>query len=241
MATQSEKVSTPPLVSATSYANFINELRDHGSVPARIDKTLMSKSSGSQSSAMLATLKYLGQIDDFGKPLEAFKTFVMSTDEERKPLMAAILNSKYSFLFTDAEFEIERATSGQMAEKFRALGINGSTVTKAIAFFLAMAKDSSVKVSAHVKPPAVTKTNGVARKTAKRKDEEVLASPDSAELEEDSNVERFEIPIPGKSSVKVIVPGDLDADDWEMLQSMITVYIKRWKGFSVNEGAKQGQ
>ena len=23
----------------------------------------------------------------------------------------------------------------------------------------------------------------------------------------------------------------LDADDWEMLQSMITVYIKRWKGF----------
>lgn len=239
MATKSEKVSTPPLVSATSYASFINELRDHGSVPARIDKTLMGKSSGSQSSAMLATLKYLGQIDDFGKPSEAFKTFVMSTDGERKPLMAAILNSQYSFLFTDAEFQIEQATSGQMAEKFRALGISGSTVTKAIAFFLAMAKDSGIKVSAHVKPPTVAKTNGLTRKTTKRKDEEISAAPDSTELEEDSNVERFEIPIPGKSSVKVIVPGDLDADDWEMLQSMITVYIKRWKGFSVNQEAKQ--
>lgn len=239
MATKSEKVSTPPLVSATSYTSFINELRDHGSVPARIDKTLMSKSSGSQSSAMLATLKYLGQIDDFGKPSEAFKTFVMCTDGERKPLMAAILNSQYSFLFTDAEFQIEQATSGQMAEKFRALGISGSTVTKAIAFFLAMAKDSGIKVSAHVKPPTVAKTNGLTRKTTKRKDEEISAAPDSTELEEDSNVERFEIPIPGKSSVKVIVPGDLDADDWEMLQSMITVYIKRWKGFSVNQEAKQ--
>jgi hypothetical protein len=34
----------------------------------------------------------------------------------------------------------------------------------------------------------------------------------------------------------VIVPQDLDADDWEMLQSMITVYIKRWKGFKKPEG-----
>lgn len=46
------------------------------------------------------------------------------------------------------------------------------------------------------------------------------------------DVEKFEIPIPGKQSVKVIVPSDLDADDWEMLQSMITVYVRRWKGFA---------
>ena len=42
----------------------------------------------------------------------------------------------------------------------------------------------------------------------------------------------FSVTIPGKQSVKVIVPSDLDADDWEMLQSMITVYVRRWKGFA---------
>lgn len=51
----------------------------------------------------------------------------------------------------------------------------------------------------------------------------------------DSETERFEIPIPGKRSVRVIVPRDLDADDWTMLQSMITVYINRWKGFKKDE------
>lgn len=42
---------------------------------------------------------------------------------------------------------------------------------------------------------------------------------------------RFEVPIPGKPSATVIVPDDLDADDWEMLSSMMTTYINRWKKF----------
>ncbi len=42
---------------------------------------------------------------------------------------------------------------------------------------------------------------------------------------------RFEVPIPGKPSAVVLVPDDLDADDWEMLNSMMTTYISRWKKF----------
>lgn len=42
---------------------------------------------------------------------------------------------------------------------------------------------------------------------------------------------RFEVPIPGKPSAVVMVPDDLDADDWEMLNTMMTTYISRWKKF----------
>lgn len=42
---------------------------------------------------------------------------------------------------------------------------------------------------------------------------------------------RFEVPIPGKPSAVVMVPNDLDADDWTMLSSMMTTYIERWKKF----------
>ncbi len=42
---------------------------------------------------------------------------------------------------------------------------------------------------------------------------------------------RFEVPIPGKPSAVVIVPDDLDGDDWEMLSAMMTTYINRWKKF----------
>jgi len=46
---------------------------------------------------------------------------------------------------------------------------------------------------------------------------------------------RFEVPIPGKPSAVVMVPDDLDADDWTMLSSMMTTYIERWKKFKKPE------
>jgi hypothetical protein len=232
--TTKDKPMTPAFVSYSALTSFFNQLREHEHVPTRIDRTLMPKASGSQISALLAALKFFQFIDEAGKPSEDFKKVVLATDDERKPLIAQILKSRYDFLFGDQHFDLEKATSGEMAEKFRSLAITGSTVTKTISFFLAAAKDANIKVSPHIKAPPAPKPNGSARKSAaKRKDE--VTSPDVGDDEEeeveDEGVERFEIPIPGKTSVKVIVPSDLDADDWEMLQSMITVYIKRWKGF----------
>lgn len=40
---------------------------------------------------------------------------------------------------------------------------------------------------------------------------------------------RLEVPIPGKPSVVVMVPDDMDAEDWSMLNTMMTTYIERWK------------
>ncbi|TAM34103.1 MAG: hypothetical protein EPN61_17655 [Burkholderiaceae bacterium] len=225
------KPATPPFTSFSSYTSFLNQLRDYGAVPTRIDKTLMPKASGSQSAAMMAALKYLGQIDDAGKPSEEFKKLVLASEADRKPMLAAMLAGRYSFLFDDPNFNVEQATSGEMAEKFRALEINGSTVTRTIAFFLAVAKEAGVKVSSHIKPPAAPKGTG----TKKAPKTNGGANPGDDDDHPTGDIERFEIPIPGKASVRVIVPASLDGDDWEMLQSMITVYIKRWKGFKTKE------
>lgn len=232
MATKSEKPLCPPTVSYKSFTSFLNQLREHGTIPTRVDKTLMPKASGSQSSATLATLKYLELIDEAGKPSKKFESVVLANDDGRKPMLAELLKQSYAFIFTDEEFDLEKASSGEMTEKFRKLDLSGSTVTKTIAFFLAAAKDAGIKVSTLIKPPPAPKSNGAGRKASKVKDEGNRSQDESdADDENNGDVERFEIPVPGKSSVKVIVPNDLDADDWEMLQSMITVYIKRWKGF----------
>lgn len=45
------------------------------------------------------------------------------------------------------------------------------------------------------------------------------------------NVERFSIPLPGKESVVIEMPKDMDSDDWMMLGSMLAQYIRRWKKF----------
>jgi hypothetical protein len=38
---------------------------------------------------------------------------------------------------------------------------------------------------------------------------------------------RFSFPIPDKSAATIILPGDLSADDWAMVSSMVTAYISR--------------
>jgi hypothetical protein len=234
MVAKNEKPLTPPLISHVSFTSFLNQLRDTGAIPSRIDKTLMPKASGSQISGTLGTLKFLGLIDEAGKPSDQFKTIVLAQDEDRKSPMAALMKSSYAFLFNDPDFDLLHASSGQMTEKFREQEISGSTLTKTITFFLAAAKEYGIQYSPHIKAPAAPKGNGAPKRASKGKDEDKRADSNRDEEDEDGDlgeVERFEIPIPGKSSVKVIVPNDLDADDWEMLQSMITVYIKRWKGF----------
>lgn len=237
MARKSERSSSPPLVSFTSFISFLNQLREHGTVPTRIDKTLMPKASGSQIAATLAALRYLSLIDEAGKPIGVFSDLVLADDQARKPIIRELVISSYGFVFNDSGFDLEKATGGEMAEKFRALEITGSTVTKCIAFFLAAAKEGGIKVSALIKPPPPPRSNGVSRKGGgKQKEFGVRAESDDGDDGAEEGVERFEIPVPGKSSVKVIVPNDLDADDWEMLQSMITVYIKRWKGFKDSGG-----
>jgi hypothetical protein len=45
--------------------------------------------------------------------------------------------------------------------------------------------------------------------------------------------ERFTIPIPGKDAAVIVVPRDLDADDWDMLSLMIETYIKRLRKDSI--------
>lgn len=172
MATKSEKSVTPPIISHTSFTSFLNQLREMGTVPTRIDKTLMPKASGSQSAGTLAALRYMRLIDDTGKPGDEFKAIVIAQDDERKPVMAMILKRSYGFLFDDEDFDLQNASSGQMIEKFRKLDISGSTITKTIAFFLAAAKEYGVPVSPHIKAPAAPKGNGTTRKAARGKEDE---------------------------------------------------------------------
>ncbi|TDR04451.1 DUF5343 domain-containing protein [Paraburkholderia silvatlantica] len=239
MASSKEKLATPPVISYGSFIAFLNKLRDAGTVPARIDKTVMPKASGSQQSGIIAALRFLSFIDETGKPKDHFKPFVLAADDARKSTLESALRESYAFLFNDSEFDLSHASTGQMTEKFRELGISGSTLTKTIAFFIPAAKECGIEVSPHVKAPAAPKGNGSSRKSSKTTEGEQRPSETGGRApqeEDDPDVERFEIPLPGKQQgAKIIVPTGLDADDWVMLQTMLAAYIKRWKGFAPEE------
>jgi len=224
MADKSEKKALPPYVSYKSFIHFIKGLRDTH-LPSQIDRSIMPKQSGAQQSSMISALRFLGMIDENDRPTSVMKDLVAADEKRQKEVLKIALETAYSFLFKDGEFQLETATGQQLAEKFRGQEISGSTVTKSIGFFLAAAKEVGIKYSIHIKAPQPVR-NG-SKRTARRRDAGAEYEEEQFEEEVSEEMERFQIPIPGKASATITIPKDLEPEDWNMLETMFKAYIAR--------------
>ncbi|MCI4567203.1 DUF5343 domain-containing protein [Lysobacter sp. CFH 32150] len=163
MASQPEpKLVTPPYVTYKTFINSLLKLQDRG-LPARIDQSVFSGQSNSAIAALVAAYKYLGLVDENGKPSETLKKLVAAAANEadRSALMRELLESRYPFLQTP-HLDLGAATTQQVESAFRDQGIKGSTITKAVSFFLSAANEAGLTVSGHVKTPTA-KRSGPAR------------------------------------------------------------------------------
>jgi hypothetical protein len=165
MASKPEKTTKPPYVSFVTFTNALNRLRDIG-VPSRVDASVFHGQSGSGIAALLGALRYLKFIDEAGNPDDSFRQFVDADDNDRAVILKAILLDRYDFI-TKANIDLKTASARQVEEAFRAQGIEGSTVTKSVSFFLAAANMAGLSTSPHVKAPKPPRT-GVKRKRAEQ-------------------------------------------------------------------------
>lgn len=161
MVSQAEvKVVTPAYVTYRTFLNSITKLKERG-VPARIDGSVFAGQSNSAIAALMAAYKYLGLVTDNGAPSEQLRKLAAADDAGRNALIKELLVSRYSFLQAPA-LDLSAATTQQVENAFREQGIKGSTITKAVSFFLSAASDAGLEVSSHVKTPTV-KRGGPAR------------------------------------------------------------------------------
>lgn len=225
-----EKAPTPAYGSFKSLTTFFNARRDDGHITTVVDRSLMSNFNGSTANELLATLKFLRMINDSGKPLESYEKYVAASDAERKPMLDAILREAYPFVFANKDFNVERETSARMAELFRQQGISGSTLSRAVSFFLAAAKEAGIKVSPNIKPPTVQRSpkarKAVPPQASAQADED---DDDGSEEPPPVGYQSFEIPIPIARKVKILIPEDWSPDDWDLFQTMLKIYIEGWK------------
>jgi hypothetical protein len=149
-----EALAVPPYLSFKTFKNFIDSLKV--GIPTRIDRTVLSSMSGAVRSQLMAALRYLGLVSPHGVTTEKLATLVNSEGAEFSLALRAILKEGYPFLFQD--FDLMRATTGQMEEAFRKAGASGETIRKCVSFFLAAAKASALPISPHVKTSSVSRT-----------------------------------------------------------------------------------
>lgn len=235
-----DKEPTPAYGSFKTLTSFLNEVRDaKGHVPMRIDRTEMPKLSGSAANETLAALRFFKLTDgEQNIPTPLFEYYVMAQDDERHSMLDSMVRKSYSFVFEAPNFDVERATAQQVHELFRERGVNGSTLARAVSLFIAVTKAAGIKISPSIKPPKMV-SNGTRQKREKKTG--TPASTAQSEVEVPDGVHRFELPIPGKPSVQVLVPESLDADDWDMLSQMFSIYVGRWKGYTPPEKVSKPQ
>jgi len=138
-------------------------------MPPRIDKGYLDNYSGSTQGILLATLRTFSLIKPDGTVEPILRE--MATDEDkRKAHMAVLLHRFYPEQIKLAE---QNATSQQLEESFRKWKLQGSTLRKAIVFYLEAVKFSGAPNSPHFKPPRQTVGNG-------RKPRRKVATPKSA-------------------------------------------------------------
>jgi hypothetical protein len=160
MATETKKAEVPPYIAFSTFMSFIKGLEATG-IPSRIDKSLLRNMSGSNQSALFAALKWFDLIDDagsHGKPLES----LVAAGDEAGRVLKGMLPVAYKFM-SDGSIDIGKATGAQIEEKFRAYGLSGATIVKAMAFFISACKEAGIQLSSHIKLPKVVRANGAAK------------------------------------------------------------------------------
>ncbi len=160
------KKLSPPYATYSSFLRLFTKLQTSG-IPSRIDPSVFGKASGSETYSVIAALKFLKLIDDEGIPSSLFTDFVNASEQDRKDLMAKIIKAGYPSLF-NGSIDISKATAGQFDSHIRdEFEVNGSTVDKIAAFFLAAAKTAEIKLSTQIaerKPTAASPTSNKSKK-----------------------------------------------------------------------------
>lgn len=137
----------PPYISWGLLVRLIERLESNP--PPRIDRTILKGSNQTQTQTILA-LKALGLIDGEGAVTESFTT-LLAAGESRPARVRSLLERFYK---GPVALGRVNGTQQQLEEEFRGYGVSGSTVRKAISFFLKAAEYAGVQTSPHFRVPS---------------------------------------------------------------------------------------
>lgn len=157
MSTDTEPTLTaaPPYISFRTLTNLLERLQETH-LPPRIDRSYLVGMSGGYQSQVIAALRSLDLIGEDG---QVTPTLVqLATEPAKRPqVIGDLIKARYPTVFALSE---RNATQGQLEEEFRKFGVGGSTLRKAIAFFINAAAYAELPVSPHFKIPPVRGADG---------------------------------------------------------------------------------
>lgn len=205
-----DKKMPPAYVTYKSFSNFINGLRENG-MPSHLTRT-MFPGSNSGKATMALSLKSLGLMHGDDLPTPMMKKLVDKSNNYKEVLREVVLTS-YDFL-TSQDFDIKTTTTDKLAEKFKAAGAGGSTITKCMAFLLSACADTGIEVSKYVKtlPPPPKKSDAGKKRQKPQEPQEDDEEDDDGSLEGavPEGMDRIVVPLRDMQDGLIFFPTGLD-------------------------------
>ena len=141
--------NTPPYVPYPSFRTLIQDLHEHGPLPSRIDRSVLTRFSGITGTQLLTALRFLSLIDEHGHPTDRLNELVGSYETDAWPgRVSEMLREQYAPLFS---LDLASASASHFSETFRKTFQGAESVQrKAVGFFLGAAKEAGIVISERV-------------------------------------------------------------------------------------------
>ena len=220
---QAKSVRTPPYTSYRTFKTFIQDLREHG-VPSRIDRSVLTRFSGVVGTQLMHALRFLGLIEDQGRPTQRLKELVNAHGAGHWPeKLLELLRQEYAPMFA---IDLETATPSHFNEAFRkAFPAADAVVQKCVTFFLYAANDAGVKISGRVlkgrKPRSLTPRKKHASAQAQTKDIEAATS------QPQPVTSRIEAKKPSEILLMHLDPNEMDDEQQAAVWTMLKFFKSR--------------
>jgi Family of unknown function (DUF5343) len=223
---RTRSTGTPPYTSYRTFKTFIQDLQEHG-VPSRIDRSVLTRFSGVVGTQLVHALRFLGLIEDNGRPMQRLKELVNAHGAGRWPeTFLVLLREEYAPMFA---IDLETATPSHFNEAFRrAFPAADAVVQKCVTFFLYAANDAGVKISGRVlkgrKPRSLTPRKKPARPAFSNPPiQEIEAGP----LEPQPATPRVEGKKPSEILLTHLDPNEMDEEQQAAVWTMLKYFKSR--------------
>jgi|SRR5579871_2190703 len=143
-----------PYTSFKTLTNTLDKMAEQGGAPSRVDRSYLSNMPGGERGIFITGLKYLGLVNESLEPTEDLHLLIEADEEGRKEIMRRVVERVY----VEPLALPKRATQQQLETAFREYGISGSTLRRAIGFFLAATEYAGIDRSPHFKLPPRERT-----------------------------------------------------------------------------------
>jgi hypothetical protein len=136
----------PPYVTYATWARVLDDVGERK--PTRMDSSYYHELGLSDSTGVTvkAALSFLGLVDRDTIPKEKLLELASSEGDDRQRLIKQIVEESYTPII--GGIDLEHATMGHLLAAFANAGARGNVGQKCVTFFLALAKDAGVALSA---------------------------------------------------------------------------------------------